>query len=456
MAASPLSGCPLKRLEIHGGPTCNTYDGASLESSLTATLDAQRSTTGSHSNLLLQSHLGMRRVRIGFRVQDGTPLELHTCTTTKLDPVSANHFGPRLSSFTPLWNEGQQLSQTDFSFTSMLNSDVPLTQLLPPGTQGQCIHQPLPYDTSQESDLQSSPVPAYAPHISPQHVHLNQRKNTYQPRISSPLRHTIRINDQSEANSLSLPNSRLIPDTDHAEVAAFPSHRCISAPNLLLNFSQLYKVPVTNYNASVDYQFSPPGSQESNTSAESCSQTTEATDDDLDLQLGQDFRKLMPRTRSLPFLKGRDRKIVKLKPRNKSIQRHNNSHEREAVAENANVFKEEQTKILKSNSISPQLVLHRTPPQSKVSQVGDTPTCHPSFEAAELPTMLITDPALLERVNKATSQLIDQYSTDVNQGSNTAAYAEFYLERLHAVRREFWFNELNQMDESGSGSLYKI
>lgn len=62
MAALPLSGCPLKRLEIHGGSTHSTYDAANLDSSLTATLEAQRSTTGNHSNLLLQSHLGLRRI----------------------------------------------------------------------------------------------------------------------------------------------------------------------------------------------------------------------------------------------------------------------------------------------------------------------------------------------------------------------------------------------------------
>lgn len=31
--------------------------------------------------------------RIGFRVQDGIPLELHTCTATKVDPISSHHFG---------------------------------------------------------------------------------------------------------------------------------------------------------------------------------------------------------------------------------------------------------------------------------------------------------------------------------------------------------------------------
>jgi hypothetical protein len=62
MTALPLSGCPLKRLEIHGGSAHNSYDAAYLESSLTATLEAQRSTTENHSNLLLQSHLGLQRI----------------------------------------------------------------------------------------------------------------------------------------------------------------------------------------------------------------------------------------------------------------------------------------------------------------------------------------------------------------------------------------------------------
>lgn len=62
MTALSLSGCPLKRLEIHGGPTHSTYDANNLDSSLTATLEAQRSTTGNHSNLLLQSHLGLQRI----------------------------------------------------------------------------------------------------------------------------------------------------------------------------------------------------------------------------------------------------------------------------------------------------------------------------------------------------------------------------------------------------------
>lgn len=62
MTALPLSGCPLKRLEIHGGSTHSSYDAANLDSSLTATLEAQRSTTGNHSNLLLQSHLGIQRI----------------------------------------------------------------------------------------------------------------------------------------------------------------------------------------------------------------------------------------------------------------------------------------------------------------------------------------------------------------------------------------------------------
>ncbi|KAL6904313.1 hypothetical protein GGI43DRAFT_400105 [Trichoderma evansii] len=512
MTALPLSGCPLKRLEIHGGPTCNTYDAASLESSLTATLEAQRSTTGSHGNLLLQSHLGLRRVfsaqltdlsvsssnerqaikiyqpslrisiqiypteqtvifyfergqdfnhaitmlkRIGFRVQDGIPSAMHTYTTTELDSISRHRFGPRLSSFTPLRSEEQQLPQPEFSFTSMLNSDVPLTQLLPSGIQDPYIHQSLPYDMPQQSYQRIDPATTYVPHKNLHQIPFSQQKKTYQPRISSPLRYAVPANNQGESPNLPKPNSQPIFFTDHADIASSPVHRSVSEPNLLSNPLQLPETSVTSYDTPSDYLFGPPGSQESNTTIESSSQVTDTTDDDLNLQLGQDFRRLMPRTRSLPFLKGRDHKVATMKPRNEQNQQHNNSHEKGAFIENADVSKEKKTKILKSKSTNSQLILRRTPPQSKASQVDDTLTYHSSLEITELSTMLITDPTLLERANKATSKLLDQYSADVSRGCNAAIYAEFYLERIYTARKEFWLKELDRMDWNGSGSLYR-
>lgn len=69
LAPTPLSGCPLRRLEIRQGSTCTVYDAIQLESSLTATLEARRSTPGNanQSDLMLQSHLGLHRlVRVAF------------------------------------------------------------------------------------------------------------------------------------------------------------------------------------------------------------------------------------------------------------------------------------------------------------------------------------------------------------------------------------------------------
>lgn len=62
VSPTPLAGSPLKRLEIRNGSTCSIHDATQLESSLTATLEARRSTTGDKSDLLLQSHLGLKRV----------------------------------------------------------------------------------------------------------------------------------------------------------------------------------------------------------------------------------------------------------------------------------------------------------------------------------------------------------------------------------------------------------
>lgn len=98
------------------------------------------------------------------------------------------------------------------------------------------------------------------------------------------------------------------------------------------------------------------------------------------------------------------------------------------------------------NVVDSELILHHTPPQSKASQASDTPTRHSSFEETKLSTMLITDPTLLERANKATSQLFDQCNEDLSRGCNAASYAGFYLEQIQAVRTEFWLNELSQMD----------
>ncbi|KAL7925201.1 hypothetical protein ACQKWADRAFT_285347 [Trichoderma austrokoningii] len=487
MATLPLSGCPLKRLEIHGGPTHNTYDAASLDSSLTATLEAQRSTTRNHGNLLLQSHLGLRRIisiqladsdatpasqrqivryhepslkisiqisrmqqttifcferaqdfknaiamlkRSGLRLQEGIPLTFgisRATTTSGTSLVPSQNLGPRLSSITPLENEGQRVSQTKFSFTAMLNSDVPLTHLLPPR-------------------VQTDPVRTYIPNTN---TYISQRNKMYQPRISSPLRYEVPADDGSEDSNLSISNSQPASQptllTDHENTPYLANHQPISRTSSQSNHSQLPKASVTSCDASLDYQFSPSSSQESFTSVESSSQATDTTGDDFNSQLRLDFHKLLPQTRSLPFLKGKDYKIVKSKPKIRQNQRLGDSQEKGTLTKSADAPTIEKTKVANSNNIDSQLVLPHTPPQPKTSQASNTTVYRSSPEIAGLSTMLLTDPTLLKRINKATSRIFDQYSEDVSRSRNAAACAKFYLAQIHAVRTEFWLNELNQM-----------
>lgn len=390
--------------------------------------------------------------RIGYRAQNGILPALHAIdtndTTAQSDPgpISPYHFGPRLSSFTPSGNGAQQLSQSQFSFTSMLNSDVPLTQLLPSGMTEQCFHQPLPYSVPQQSRRQSDPATVFNPHADLQNVIINQSKILYQPRISSPLRHAVPVDDQYKAPNLPMPNSQPMFFTDYADISPLSSYPSASEPNSQSNHSQLSEASVTSYDTSLDHQVGPPSSQESLTSVESSSQATDTTDDNFQLQLGQDFRKYLPRTRSLPFLKGKDYKVAKSKLKTKQNQRHGNSQEKEAIDKNADVHRKGKSKVAGLNVVDSEFNLHHTPPQSKASQVSDTPTCHSSFEETKLSTMLITDPTLLERANKATSQLFDQYNEDLSRGCDAASYAGFYLEQIQAVRTEFWLNELSQID----------
>ncbi|UKZ66538.1 uncharacterized protein TrAtP1_007711 [Trichoderma atroviride] len=392
--------------------------------------------------------------RIGYRAQNGIPPALHAIdtndTTAQSDPGPYSyHSGPRLSSFTPLGNGAQQLSQSNFSFTSMLNSDIPLSQLLPLGMKDQCFHHPPPYNVPQQSRRQSDPATVFNPHPSHQNFNINQSKIMYQPLISSPLRHALPVDDQNEAPNSPMPNSQPTFCTDYADMPSLSSYRSISEPNSLFNHSQLSETSVTSYDTSLDPQFGPSSSQESLTSVDSSSQATDTTDDNFQLQLGQDFRKFLPRTRSLPFLKGKDHKVAKSKPRAKQNQRHSNSQEKKIMDKNADVHRKESTKMADSNNDDSQLVLHHTPPRSKVSQASDTPIYHSSLEETKPTTMLIADPILLERANKATSQLFDQYNEDLSRGCNAASYAEFYLEQIQAIRTEFWFNELSQMKYDG-------
>ncbi|RFU77135.1 hypothetical protein TARUN_5117 [Trichoderma arundinaceum] len=244
--------------------------------------------------------------------------------------------------------------------------------------------------------------------------------------------------------------------------------RSISAPSPLSNSWQqsTYMDPTTQ--GSSDYQESPPRSQDTGASLAGGSQATDDTEEFSPLQNTQDFRKLMPRTRSLPFVKDKKAKAAQVAkiaismsaqrqadkktsqsrktPRDSLRARH---WKKDSPAEDSDTLAEERdpTKSPEMDSSSPNFQIDSCSSSQPTISLADSPlTVDSSFKAAELPTILAIDDALLEEVNQSTSKLLKQYNADIGRGCDGAACAQFYLEQIHIARREFWFNYLKQGD----------
>ncbi|KAL7803640.1 hypothetical protein V8C44DRAFT_343737 [Trichoderma aethiopicum] len=523
LAPTPLSGSPLRRLEIRHGSTCTVYDAIQLESSLTATLEARRSTPGiaNQSDLMLQSHLGLRRVlsiqladllaspydspdlvtvnrssqemciRIHqnqqtnlFTFQESRDFNVAIYTMKKFglrvtDSVHPNHttnagltrsqscsvpssidFGPRLSSITPLQRHGSSQAPSPFSFTALLNSDVPLSQIQSMGTQ---------YEEIQPASPQSSqqPVQNIVPTTyvqNPYHLFLGQYGNMYQPRVSSPLRNAVEVDsrDLSPMSPISpIPQYQPSPLV-HPEVSeSLLTYRSTSAPSTMPRSRYQPRCTNTDDFSPPYSQQSPLGSQESNiTYTESDTQSTDGTDVSILSQPAEDFRKLMPQPRNLPFLKESAAKTAELK----SVKRRAKSELGSTSAMQQSSFSADQSNrdTPKNNSelcmqgnvssadsdmddaSAAPIVLRPTSPQTRSAQTETTSPDYSSLETRELPPMLIADDALLKKINDATSRLLDQFTVDVNRGCDGGACAQFYLDQIDMVRRDIWLSHLTQ------------
>lgn len=502
LAPTPLSGCPLRRLEIHDGSTSTVYDAAQLESCLTATLEARRTIAGDASDMMFQSHLGLQRVlsiqltelitlsnniletitidrpshrmciqihqkkqtvlftfketrdfnvviyalkKFGFQVKDGISGPPHAAPTSlarcqSYPTPSHSDFAPRLSSITPLDRHESSPTQSQFSFLSMLNSDMPLTQLQPADSQYQPLQSP-PQDLSQPSVYQMMPGNTHAPYQNSYQSYLGHPSNMYQPRVSSPLRHIIDINNQDTSPMSSLPSSQSSVFSNAKDTGSLPSNRSESDLNTL---SQPWRQPLCmdmNDYDSVCSQETPQASQDTVAStAEDC-QTTDEPDVSYMLQSTQDFRALMPRTRNLPFVK--DRKSMT--PRSEFAQKRANMEQGRCKSD-SNILRE---KILHSDSemeipSASQTNVQPTPAHPTDTQTEILAIRHSSCEIDDLPSMFVADNELLERLNKITSKLLDQCAADIGRGCDEAACARFYLEQIDAARRDFWLSELKQ------------
>ncbi|KAL7911939.1 hypothetical protein GGI35DRAFT_443996 [Trichoderma velutinum] len=502
LAPTPLSGCPLRRLEIHDGSTSTVYDAGQLESCLTATLEARRALAGDANDMMLQSHLGLQRVlsiqltelirtsnniletvtvdrpshqmcirihqrkqsvlftfketrdfnivtyalkKFGFQVKDGISDSPHAAATSlgrcqSYPTPSPSDFAPRLSSITPLDRYGRSQTQSQFSFTSMLNSDVPLAQLQSTDLQYQPLQSP-PQDLSQQSVYHMMPGNTYAAYQNPYQLYLGHHSNTYQPRVSSPLRNAIDVDSRDTSPISSLPSSQSSILSGAKDTGSLLGNRFTSEPGILSQPWQHQDTLNKNGYNSPYSQESPQTSQETVASIGTGSQSLDESNASYTLQSTQDFRALMPRTRNLPFV--RDRKSTT--PRSESAQKRTNMEQGRCKSDSNILIEETFPSYSDMNRPSAsQINVQPTQSQPTDTQTEIPAICHSSCEIDELPSMFVADNALLERLNKVTSRLLDQYTADVGRGCDGAVCAQFYLEQIDAARREFWLSELKQ------------
>lgn len=401
--------------------------------------------------------------KIGLRVTDSVPPSSHTAPASLMrsqscSVTSSNDLGPRLSSFTPLQSHENSQTSSPFSFTALLNSDVPLSQIQTTGAQDEPVQPPSP-DSSQQP-VQNVVATTYVGNS--YQSYLSQHSNMYQPRVSSPLRHAVEVDsrDLSPTSTISPMPQHQPNDIAHPAVAGYLlTHRSTSAPSTALQSWQQPRYMRTDGCDTPYYQDSPSESQESTvTPAESDSQSTEGTDVSLPLQTVDDFRKLMPQPRDLPFMRESKTKTTKLKnskkranaepepssPKRKSScpAGFDNEHISNNVTDSCMQENVTSAKSDKTDASGASVKSQPISSQTKTSQVEAPSPDSLSLGIYELPPMLIVDNSLLKEINKVTSKLLDQYLEDVNRGCDGGACARFYMSQIDTVRRDFWLKHL--------------
>lgn len=72
----------------------------------------------------------------------------------------------------------------------------------------------------------------------------------------------------------------------------------------------------------------------------------------------------------------------------------------------------------------------------------------PERQSQETTVMLMHNSSL-DKLHKVSCTIFDQYEQDIFSGYGDERVAEFYLERLHEVRTNFWLKELTKASEGG-------
>ncbi|KAM5377664.1 hypothetical protein ACJA88_006345 [Fusarium oxysporum] len=436
---TPVSACPLIYLEIRDGASAKAYNSSHPHNAFTLTIEGERPIGSEMGILVLLIHKGKQQVvrtgdiisinkqtnricvsvpkkpqallaqfeekrdfsvavcllqRAGFFASEAIPASL---LTVPPQPVSQTHdamfdIRPRLSSITPPTllppNDFQGTgAPPDFSFTTMLNAPL----------------HPSPFSTVPTSHIeqtqraQSMPIQSYFPgtqmrHTSPVTAQLNpyhmflERDGTrsHIPRVGSPLRYSF--------NSSPPPTQSPIGGAD----MAMPL-------NVSTTGSDAQSLSVRESSKVGSLECHP------DVATESCN-THAGLKKDLSPEPyrrqplhDQDFRKLMPRPRQLPF---------------------------DSRAKTAAPYKKPEAHVVQLavlKTILPVLIRQET---SGVEVI---------------PWVMLTDYNTLKDLNQATAPLFEQFEQDIARGGDAALLAQFYSKQLWARRRDFWYKKRQVM-----------
>ncbi|KAI7766599.1 hypothetical protein LZL87_004899 [Fusarium oxysporum] len=365
--------------------------------------------------------------RAGFFASEAIPASLLTVPPQHVSQTHDAMFdiGPRLSSITPPTllppNDFQGTgAPPDFSFTTMLNAPF----------------HPSPFSTVSTSHIeqtqraQSMPMQSYFPgtqmrHTSPVTAQLNpyhmflERDGTrsHIPRVGPPLRYSF--------NSSPPPTQSPIGGAD-----------MVMPLNVSTTGSDAQSLSVRESSKVSSFECHPDFATKScNTHADL---TTDLSPEPYRQQPlhDQDFRKLMPRPRQLPF----DSRAKTAAPYKKPEVHVDHPPGSKSVGTFASVkAKDDMYKDAECQTTLPKS------PKASTSSQRSSESRQETSGVEVLPWVMLTDYNTLKDLNQATAPLFEQFEKDVARGGDAALLAQFYSKQLWARRRDFWYKNLQVM-----------
>ena len=419
--------------------------------------------------------------------------------SSTVNNCNPSDLGPRLSSITPLpgWdlNSSPEERQAT-SFTSMLESPLrwipwqnpshaSITSLAPiAGVASGMNATHTAHGAVKPTGHSASYMPA---HLNPYNVFMNrQDTGLYRPLVGSPLRNTFypeRTTHPTESPPSSQESS--IPSSSSQEVQLQTScHFSPQGPASGASQGTEFTTFVTP--KSRDLKSSSLHDPNSTVASTQSAPMTEAP------ETAQNFRKLMPRPRTLPF--GKRKKEAEAPPKDvedltllqtskkddlsktRPKKRKPKSKDDGNPVETINSLPSQSSKLSIDSSVSirPRTRRQETPKASssrkRPVELSYQPSNDDHYAAVDkdastvtrssantfsttrssppqpeepLPLMLIAERSVLRQLNHITSSFFDQYEADVKRGCDEFASAQFYMAQIEAARRDFWHAELS-------------